>query len=346
MTSTSHAFFPEHHRPGLFRSRAWLNTWAQHWGHGANIMPLANSPELAEHKLYRLRQMLKGVIPIQIGFPAGVSTSATPSVRSEYFFFSQKEEKSAQVIADYLNQLQRQRWDQFLLPDLLRSSNEYPLLLDQARAANLKVVEKHCDKTYGIDLTDKSFEQYLGSLGKNTRLKLFNRRKNLASLGTIKLENIWPDQDRFYQLLNEFHRTRWNKPCYQGIQLQFISDLSQALADDGHEIDFSVLSVNDEVVSVLFDVRVNGRQYNFQSGYLENFARNISLGTLHLGYQIEAAFSNPGIGFYDFMAGTGKNSDYKSAIANTSDELVTLALVRNPLLKFAYSWHALQRSDV
>src|SRR5690606_40849246 len=70
----------------------------------------------------------------------------------------------------------------------------------------------------------------------------------------------------------------------------------------------------------VFDISYQGRKYNLQTGYQENFHKSISLGTLHFGYQIEAAFRDPDVAFYDFMAGKGKNSDYKKSLANCSDE--------------------------
>src|SRR5690625_5636520 len=41
------------------------------------------------------------------------------------------------------------------------------------------------------------------------------------------------------------------------------------------------------------------------------------------GYQIEAAFE-AGAEVYDFMAGAGKNSQYKASLANTQHEVVDL----------------------
>ena len=103
------------------------------------------------------------------------------------------------------------------------------------------------------------------------------------------------------------------------------------------------MSVSDTPVSVVFDIRYQGRQYNFQSGYQENYCKSVALGTLHFGYQIEAAFNNPAIQFYDFMAGKGKNCDYKKKLVNRTDEFATLLLVRSHWLKQAYKLQSLIR---
>src|SRR5690606_40795126 len=58
--------------------------------------------------------------------------------------------------------------------------------------------------------------------------------------------------------------------------------------------------VNDEIVSVLFDICWNQTRYNFQSGYAESRFPKISLGAVHFGYAIQAALEE-GLN-YDFMA--------------------------------------------
>lgn len=330
-------FFPEHQRPGLFRSLAWLNAWQQHWGDSVGVAPLLIDAKNPADSLYCVREKIKGVVLVRTAFPMGIPTAGARSIRSEYFCFAKREQDSLAAILRYFNNLRACRWDQFLVPDLLLTSNEYPLLLEQAKARSFKVVERERSTTYAVALQGISFNDYLAGLGKNTRLKLFNRRKNLQALGDVVIENCWPNIETFWQTLNDFHQQRWGKPCYEGRQQAFITTVVTDLHAGGHEVIFSTLKVNGRVVSVMFDVCVNGRQYNIQSGYLENFAHNISLGTLHLGYQIESAFNNSTIEFYDFMAGTGKNNDYKGAIANCRDEFVTLVIVRNPFLKLVYA---------
>ena len=121
------------------------------------------------------------------------------------------------------------------------------------------------------------------------------------------------------------------------------ADDARVVVAEEEEVDFSVMSVSDTPVSVVFDIRYQGRQYNFQSGYQENYCKSVALGTLHFGYQIEAAFNNPAIQFYDFMAGKGKNCDYKKKLVNRTDEFATLLLVRSHWLKQAYKLQSLLR---
>lgn len=338
---TIEQFFPDAQKPGLFRSAAWLLAWEQCWGdhHKIAILP---SPAISQNilslcvSICRVKICKKGFLRLSTAFPLGVSTATAPSIRSEYFFFPVDEAPLEQRVIEYLDSAMSHPWDQFYFPDILKSAPEYLLLPAVAKRKNLMPIIEVKENTYGIAVNRGSFTEYLAGLGKNTRLKLFNRRKNLAGFGDITVENIWPDRERFFYLLDDFHEKRWGKPCYKGRNRSFIEALLDNIDAHGGEIDLSILSVAGRPLSALLDIRVSGRQYNLQSGYIENFDKQISLGTLHFGYQIEAAFDNKTVDFYDFMAGTGKNADYKKFMATHSDQFVSLLLIRSPWLKLAH----------
>ncbi|GGY82329.1 hypothetical protein GCM10011613_28870 [Cellvibrio zantedeschiae] len=272
---------------------------------------------------------------MRTAFPLGVSTSIAPSIRSEYFNTAAYASSNS-LARNYVEAFLESRCDQLYLPDILQDSPEYDLWKTLSDESGFDFIVKDINPTYGVDVSCESFDVYLSGLGSNTRLKLYNRRKNLHMLGEVKVENLWPDQEYFYKLINDFHQKRWGRDCYQGRNLTFIRLLLDNLVHDGHEVNLSLMTVNKKPVSVVLDIQFNGRIYNLQSGYLEGFAKNISLGTLHLGYQLESAFSRADVDFYDFMAGKGKNADYKSALSNRKAAFNTLLLVRNPVLKILY----------
>lgn len=339
-------FFLASHQPGLFRSSAWLTAWKETWGTHPATRPsgdavLLPSGTTLEEMIVRTRTYKGKILPVINAFPLGLSTREMPSIRSEYFFFANEDEHLPKIITRYLDNALQYSWDQFYIADVLRSSPTYHLLLQTARARQLDVIHSEIEPTYAIDLRQQDFATYLGNLGKHTRLRLFNRRQHLKKQGPVKIQNIWPDRTAFFQLLNDFHQRRWGKACYRGRNIDFINLFLDHLMLQGYEVDFSVMSVSDTPVSVVFDIRYQGRQYNFQCGYLENFCKSVALGTLHFGYQIETAFNNPAIQFYDFMAGKGKNSDYKRKLVNRSDEFATLLLVRSNWLKQIYKLQSL-----
>lgn len=330
-------YFPSSHRPGLFRSYAWLYAWKTVWGECKGIE--AYVQQGLNESIYCYKHSIKKFIPAITAFPLGISTSAAPSIRSEYFLLPKNTDDSLASANAYLTTIADAKWHQFYIPDLLADSTDFFALQEAARRKGWDFVVSERNNTYGIDVSDNSFAAYLDALGSNTRLKLFNRRKNLEALGVLEIKNIWPDKERFLTIINSFHERRWGKPCYQGKNASFILLLLDELAKEGRRIDLSVMTLNNKPISVILDITINGRVYNLQSGYEENFAKGISLGTVHFGYQIEAAFKSDKIDFYDFMAGNGKNTNYKARLANKSAQFNTVLLVRNPILKMLYKIH-------
>lgn len=121
-----------------------------------------------------------------------------------------------------------------------------------------------------------------------------------------------------------FHLQRWGKPCYAGENLLFIQKIFDALYADGKFVDLSVLSLNDKPISAVLDIHYGSRIYNFFSvWFCPETSKNISLGIIHFGYQIESACNNPMIDYYDFMAGAGKQVDYNQSISTNKLEFVT-----------------------
>lgn len=322
-------FFPPHHHQGLFYSSAWLEAWREAYG---------NHPAIKLHPdagLYTYPQKLKGLLPVRSATPIGATSPGIRSIRAEYLVLTDATtDMNAEQLIEKLTS--ENKWNQLCLPDMPESSPELGAIQAAARYSGLQVREQERSTAFAVDLRVGGFENYLAGLGKNTRLKLFNRRKKLEEAGDVALENWWPNQrEAFYELLNQFHQKRWGKPCYRGRNQTFIDKLLTRLDQAGAHIDLSVITLDGEPVSTTLDIAAQGRCYNLQAGYAEDLVKNVSLGTLHLGYQIEKAFQAK-YDHYDFMAGEGKNTQYKASLANCQADLITLLLVRHPLLKLAY----------
>ena len=80
-------------------------------------------------------------------------------------------------------------------------------------------------------------------------------------------------------------------------------------------------------ISVLYDVICKGRRYNLQSGFAEHTLQGLSPGALHMGYAIEAAIKSGQE--YDFLAGCGKNQNYKANIANRQAIIKTVTVEKS-----------------
>jgi CelD/BcsL family acetyltransferase involved in cellulose biosynthesis len=193
-----------------------------------------------------------------------------------------------------------------------------------------------CCVSYQADLSD-GFGAYLLALGQSTRRSLWNLRRRLASLGEVRVEQLRANEiDEGFEDLNRLHALRWGRPAFTGTRLSFHTSLARLLVARG-ELAFSRLSIGGEVVSVLYDIRREQRQYNLKMGFDPAFSLRLSLGLIHLGYAMEAAAAEQ-IRIYDFLAGPGRTSDYKRHLSQVRRDLSCVQIVRGRLLPSLYRW--------
>ena len=100
---------------------------------------------------------------------------------------------------------------------------------------------------------------------------------------------------------------------------------------------FSKISHSGNNISVLYNLRVNDRLYNLQSGFEESYGKRVSLGLLHLGLAIEESCKDESIKTFDMLAGPGKNKYYKSDFSQSGTNLITLQFNRSRRLKIIYT---------
>nr|WP_284709278.1 GNAT family N-acetyltransferase [Marinobacter sediminum] len=192
-------------------------------------------------------------------------------------------------------------------------------------------------RDFGVRVpTEGSFREWLGKLGANTRLKLYNRREYIKQKrGDLVLTRVTEEQVAvFFEHLNEFHRHRWGKNCFDDNAVAFHKKVIARL--ESHQLALTTLELNGKTVSVLYDILAGSSRYNLQAGFQEDFDRKVALGTLHLGYAIEECFSAESVCYYDLLAGYGKNSFYKSRFQGETVQFVTVQFARHPLMRGIY----------
>lgn len=227
-------------------------------------------------------------------------------------------------------------WTEAVFTDLAENSRDLAALNAIAEKNNWGFRMTAADDGYAIS-TDDSFERYLSSLGSNTRLRLFNRRKLFESLGEVREENLWPDhRDAFFAALNDFHRARWGKTCFGEKSLAFNRKFLARVEAEGGEPVLSGLFCGGRLVSVLYNVWFEGVTYNIQAGFEEGFHKKLALGYLHLGYAIEKAFQCAYTQRFDLLAGHGKSEDYKARLATDAYRLISVMLVRSTVFRALY----------
>lgn len=266
-----------------------------------------------------------------------------PTMPTELLSFIVDKSVSRQAIKAfclYINTLAD--WDEFVIPYLNKETETYQMLMSENLLKNCYYRCADEYKSYSLSLTD-NFDSYVRSLGKNTRLKLFNRRKLAKKLGKMQFSNIdIEDIDEAFELLNVLHKMRWTKPVFKGVRLHFNKTVAKLMAKK-KGVRFSILSVDGAPVSVQYNYIINCHEYNIQAGFDETFHKKISLGYLHFGFEIEYAFKNK-IEKFDFLAGEGKKMQYKERLTKHSLDMVDLQIIRGALPKFLYRAYDLYKN--
>lgn len=325
----------------LFLSWEWQHTWWKVFSdpktmHLKLYVALDETDTLVGiAPLYLSTVKIKKLIPVRrLQFIGGCWRGMT-TMRTELLSFITKKSISENIVKAFYQYINLQScWDEFVLADTPVKSDTFQVLKHQKPLA--RSYYRIADKIDGYYLAiNNSFDEYLKTLGKNTRLKLFNRRKILEECGLIKFEISCPDAiDEKFDLLNRLHAERWGGPVFTGNRLKFNKTVAHLMADNNNLI-FSTLYVNGNPVSIQYNYIKNHHEYNIQAGFTESFHKKLALGYLHFGYAIEAAYKN-NISVYDFLVGEGKNSQYKAHLTASSYELIDLQVVRKRTAKLLY----------
>lgn len=339
----------------LFMSWPWLSAWWETWGRelGLELLVLVvkNADEwVGIAPCYIARHSRRFSMRVDRIHFLGNAWRIAPTVRTEYVDIIAPKAWREGVGRALEAWLMDQPWDELVICDHVDGAimGETPEPPDKpsvfstlvqadlrAEASGWLRVRRKLD--YGVRInTQGQFGDWLASLSKSSRLKIYNRRQYLDARAQLAFvqpqDHAWALQ---MGLLNRFHQQRWGRPCFEGKSLDFHRRLLTRL-EPTQQVQFSNLLVDGQVHSVLYDIAVGRRVYNIQAGFDENFDPKIALGSLHLGYAIERAFLHPDLDAYDLLAGGGKHSFYKAHFKGQEVIFETYQLVRNPLLKLAY----------
>lgn len=337
----------------LFMSWYWMSHWWRIWGEQAgdkiSIYVLYDGAELiglaplylSQAGYFRDRLVVK-----RLQF-LGTRYGQSSGIRAEYLGFICKSGMEKEITETLMRHIvYRERWDELVLIDVIQGK-ELDSILNRSKRAwgvyrRVTAPDAYC---YSV-ATAGEFEDYLQSLGKNTRLKLFNRRSLLTQLGNVECLTLDPvDGVELFDIINNFHRDRFNTEAFSDKDIDFITQVLIDLKQDGEssgmyiQLSSSVLTLDGKPLSAMFNIGYANKVYNIQLGFAENFNKKISLGTLHLGYEIESAFEKNDVFSFDLLAGEGKRSDYKKRLAKHHATLTSLQLIRNPIVKMLYRFN-------
>lgn len=301
----------------VFRSIAWVQAWIDTYGKDPRITlldPLGRNNPL--EIFYQVKSPVKKWLSFQTLALAGTVVAPLSAPRSEYNHmglpFCDRELFSS--LGDF-------SWSQIVFKDLAEwASRDIELL---ASKTDWSVHANPCELTYYISAPD--INVFKESLSASVRARYFNRRSRLASLGCLEfLQYGIEEADTFLEVLDSFHIQRWGQPCYSNITRCFLKNFMARLVDEGGTVIMEAILLDGKPISVIYDLIYSGRRYSFQSGFAELSESGVSLGSLHMGYAIEAAIRSGQE--YDLLAGQGKNRNYKAAIANQQAAIQTVII--------------------
>ena len=255
------------------------------------------------------------------------------TMRTEYLDLIVDRNCKHQVTAVLLRRMMKDKsWDELILTDLELRSSVYPSLKGVAESSTIRMPANY--QSYEVSC-EQSFAQYLGRLSQNARRKLYGQRSKLGQYGTVRVEYFDPqDFQSFFDVLNELHQHRWGRPFFVGLMREFHQSLLSQFEQLGRSR-LSVMYVGQQPVSAMYSLIVEGREYHLQGGFNAEFARSLSLGSLHLGYSIERAFAD-GVEVIDLLVGGGRSTDFKRHFARPVERSCLVQIVRSRRLRLGY----------
>jgi len=330
------------HQDALFLSWGWLTTWWRHFGVSPDFRLLLCAAYRGE--------VLVGIAPLFVQ-PAtrrwvpvrslqfvGNSWRDDSAVASPYQDFIAVSEQRAAVREAILGHLADSgAWSEMVV-SFSSDAPAWALALTRtslAKEFHLRATEHSV--SHQADLTG-GFDAYLSRLGQSTRRSLWHLRRRLDSVGAVRVEHAGEaGLEAAFEHLNRLHELRWRKPAFMGARLRFHLDIAKELCARG-ELQMSLIHIDDAVVSVVYDVRKNTRQYNLKMAFDPAVERQFSLGLIHFGFALESA-AQAGVTTYDFLAGPGQTTDFKSNLAQQRQELATVQVLTGMILPRLYRWH-------
>lgn len=326
----------------LFMSWEWLSTWWRIFSKSESmslkLLVAIDSGGLLVGlaPLYIHETKIKKVFKIKRLQFIGQCLNSHKTMRTELQGFivdNQNIDEVLNCFFEYIYEIDE--WDELVLSDMISESPTYLYLHNNEYSKNSYIRTISTLNSYYLKL-NKDFSYYCKTLGKNLRVSLLNKRKRLSKLGAIEFSEITnEDSESQFHLLNHLHAKRWGKPAFEGERLEFNLIIADLFKANGN-LNFSVIKLDGKVISIQYNYVIDKHEYNIQAGFDEAMSCNISLGYLHFGFELESAYTK-GTVVYDFLAGEGKNTQYKRRLTNDSLEVVSTQVVRNKYTKFAYS---------
>ena len=323
----------------LFMSWYWMHSWWETYGCDSDELLLFgayddNNQLICIAPFYKNKKIINKYLTINVIQFIGTRFNGPCGFRIENLEClsnSNSIDQPIEFIFNYI--LSNIKFDEFWLHDLIEDSETHKQLDLLLNSYSLIKRRQSNDQSYGVDVSGV-YDEYVSSLGKNTRLKFFNRRKVLETKGEVSLTHV--NEDNYLEVLStlsKFHFLRWETKISYKSHGEFIAKL---ISDNKINVRGIIVYLDDEIIGCTLELCVDNTAFNIQSGFKDGVDKKIAMGSLTLGYAIESYFESHGITYYDFLAGTGKNTNYKDRIATPKTQVVTEQLIYSLKLRFLY----------
>jgi hypothetical protein len=336
----------------LFLGWPWLYSWWEVWSQVLGLELVLIGVYDEQGALVGLGPFYRRAILTPAGFRVyrlyliGGAWRLAPTVRTEYCGLVLPLGREDEVSDAILGAVAKLDWAELVCSDVVLADSNRLSFERLPASTKPKFLTRVVDEGVRIK-TSEHFDHWLQRLGKNTRLKAYNRRTYLRERGKLTFGSYdCADDLGFLNRLNDFHVVRWGKPVFDEDALRFHQLFIERLSMGGGRAELTSLTFNGECVSVLYDVVVGCWRVNLQAGFVENFDSKVALGSLHLGFAVESAFSDDSIEFYDLLAGSGKNHFYKAHFQGDIVEFSTFQVVRSRLMRCLYQLEAVAPRSV
>ncbi len=324
----------------LFLSWHWMFSWWEIYGNLDNdelvLIGIYDESDIliCLAPLYISCDKIKNTFSIKRLQFIGSRAHGSAGFRTEYLQFILDVNVSSNAIKMIFdNVITKYSLDELWLNDLDVNSDTYHEMIKLDKNHKIYRREQAEGYSYGIDVST-DYDEYVSQLGKNTRLKFFNRRKILHKLGDVNIDQV--TNENFKEALNllaEFHLDRWDESISYDRHSVFIEKL---ITSSNIIINGVIVKLNGESIGCTFDIISTNRSYNIQSGYKEGVDKKIAMGSLTIGYAIEKYCQMDKCDYYDFLAGEGKNSNYKSRIAETEIKFQSTQIIVSAIFRYVY----------
>ena len=319
----------------LFMSWDWQWRW---WAHHAQylratllILGFYSSDRdlVGIAPLYVRNTFLAGKLPLRRIELIGQAWRDPHAVFSEYLDLIVARGHEEAVIRSLAQWLEGERdWDDLALPYLKAGSLAHQLACEHlASFSHVREVDPVVG--YSAPLPE-SFDLYSRGLASGVRRKVLHQRRKLHNPMLVSAEA--GEVGGFMEALRALESRRWGPK--QDLLYGFNEDVARFYASAG-SLRLTRLVSAERTLSVMYVIRVGSTEYYLQSAFEPEASKGMTLGYLHFGYQIEAACA-AGVKRFDFLAGTGRQRDYKCDLGSETVTLVCCHAIRSSWLRALY----------